>query len=198
QTVALAAINGPESVVISGASAALATICQKLEAQGVKTKRLQVSHAFHSPLMTPMLAEFEQLANHVTYNQPRIPLVSNVTGKLAKENIATGQYWVNHVLQTVRFANSIETLAELGYEVFLEIGPKPILLGMGRECLPESEGLWLPSLRPLVDSWQAMLSSLGQLYVAGVKVDWAGFDRDYLRTKVALPTYPFQRQRYWV
>ncbi|GET39921.1 beta-ketoacyl synthase [Microseira wollei NIES-4236] len=198
QTVALAAINGPESVVISGASAALATICQKLEAQGVKTKRLQVSHAFHSPLMTPMLADFEAIANQVTYNQPQIPLVSNVTGKIADESITTAQYWVHHVCQTVRFADSMETLHQLGYEVFLEIGPKPILLGMGRECLPESEGLWLPSLRPGVDSWQVMLSSLGQLYVAGVKVDWAVFDRDYLRTKVALPTYPFQRQRYWV
>ncbi len=197
QTVALAAINGPESVVISGVSADMAAICDQLAGEGVKTKRLQVSHAFHSPLMAPILAEFSAIANQVTYNQPRIPLVSNVTAKLTEENITTGQYWVNHVLQTVRFANSIETLVDLGYEVFLEIGPKPILLGMGRECLPKSEGLWLPSLRPGFDEWQVMLSSLGQLHVTGFKVDFSGFDREYGRQKVILPTYPFQRAHYW-
>lgn len=196
--VAIAAINGPESVVISGVSEDIATICDKLEAQGVKTKRLQVSHAFHSPLMTPILAEFSAIANKINYNQPQIPLVSNVTGKLADEEIATAQYWVNHVSSAVQFASSMQTLYQLGYEVFIEIGPKPILLGMGRECQSTSTGMWLPSLRSGFDEWQVMLSSLGQLYVAGVKVDWAGFDRDYHRTKVALPTYQFERQRYWV
>ncbi|MCF2150415.1 Polyketide synthase [Desmonostoc muscorum LEGE 12446] len=197
-TVSIAAINSSESVVISGVSEDITTLCQKLEAQGVKTKRLQVSHAFHSPLMIPMLQEFEQVANHVTYNQPQIPLISNVTGQLADENIATGQYWVNHVLQTVQFATSMQTLHQQDYEVFLEIGPKPILLGMGRECLPDSEDLWLPSLRPGVAEWEQLLSSLGELYLAGVQVDWSGFEGDYPHQKVALPNYPFQRQRYWI
>ena len=198
ETVAIAAINGPESVVISGVSADIAAICDKLSAQGIKTKRLQVSHAFHSPLMAPMLAEFEAIANQVTYNQPQIPLVSNVTGKLADDRMTKAPYWVNHVSSAVQFAKSMETLHQQGYEVFVEIGSQPILLGMGRQCQPDREGLWLPSLRPGGEEWQVMLSSLGQLYLAGVKVDWAGFDRDYPRTKVALPTYPFQRQRYWV
>ncbi|MHC5598559.1 MAG: type I polyketide synthase [Nostoc sp.] len=197
-TVAIAAINSCESVVISGVSEDIATLCQKLEAQGVKTKRLQVSHAFHSPLMKPMLPEFQQVANYVTYNQPQIPLISNVTGQLADENIATGQYWVNHVLQTVQFATSMQTLHQQDYQVFLEIGPKPVLLGMGRECLPHSQDLWLPSLRPGVAEWEQLLSSLGDLYVAGVQVDWLGFERDYPHQKVALPNYPFQRQRYWI
>ncbi|MDE5087678.1 MAG: short-chain dehydrogenase, partial [Trichodesmium sp. St16_bin2-tuft] len=105
---------------------------------------------------------------------------------------------VGHVRQPVRFATSIKTLEEQGYETFLEIGPKPILLGMGRQCLTEDVGEWLPSLRPGVDEWQQMLSSLGQLYVKGAKIDWSGFDSDYSRQKVALPTYPFQRERYWV
>jgi microcystin synthetase protein McyG len=86
----------------------------------------------------------------------------------------------------------------MGCEIFLEMGPKPILLGMGRECLPDSKGLWLPSVRSGVPEWQQLLSSLGDLYVAGVTVDWFGFDGDYPRQKVALPTYPFQRQRYWI
>ncbi|MEH1773539.1 type I polyketide synthase [Nostoc sp.] len=197
-TVALAAINGPESVVISGASEDIAAICQQLSTQGVKTKRLQVSHAFHSPFMTPILKEFEQVASQITYNQPQIPLVSNITGQLADKSITNAQYWVNHVRQTVRFADSMQILHQLGHEVFLEVGPKPILLGMGRECLPESVGLWLPSLRPGVPEWQQLLSSLGELYVGGMAVDWSGFDRDYFRKKVTLPTYPFQRQRYWI
>ncbi|MUG94285.1 SDR family NAD(P)-dependent oxidoreductase [Scytonema sp. UIC 10036] len=196
RTVALAAINGSESVVISGAREDVSGICQQLEQQGIKTKRLQVSHAFHSPLMTPMLKEFERVANGVAYNQPQIPLVSNVTGLLANENIATADYWVNHVCQTVQFASSMQALQD--YEVFLEIGPKPILLGMGRECIPERERLWLPSLRPGVAEWKQLLSSLSQLYVAGVEVDWSGFERGYARKKVTLPTYPFQRQRYWI
>jgi malonyl CoA-acyl carrier protein transacylase len=196
--VALAAINGPESVVISGVSVDIAAICHQLEAQGVKTKRLQVSHAFHSPLMTPMLADFEAIANQVTYNQAQIPLISNVTGQIADEQITTAQYWVNHVRQTVRFADSMQTLHKLGYEVFLEIGPLPILLGMGRQCLPENESLWLPSLREGIPEWQQLLDSLAKLYAQGVNVNWSGFEQDYPRQKVALPTYPFQRQRYWI
>ena len=194
--VAIAAFNGAESIVISGASEAMGTICSSLESQGIKVKRLQVSHAFHSPLMEPMLGEFEAVAQQVTYNQPRIPLISNVTGQRADESIATSEYWVRHIRQPVRFAQSIETLYQQGYTVFLEIGPKPILLGMGRQCLPENQGVWLPSLRSTQSDWQQMLSSLGQLYVQGAKVDWLGFDRDYNRRKVMLPTYPFQRQPY--
>jgi malonyl CoA-acyl carrier protein transacylase len=194
--VAIAAFNSPQSIVISGASEAIGAICSSLESQGVKIKRLQVSHAFHSPLMEPMLREFEAVAQQVTYNQPRIPLISNVTGKQADESIATSQYWVRHIRQPVRFAQSIETLHQQGYTVFVEIGPKPILLGMGRQCLPENKGVWLPSLRPPLNDWQQMLSSVGQLYVQGAKIDWLGFEQDYTRRKVMLPTYPFQRQPY--
>ncbi|NEO92990.1 MAG: SDR family NAD(P)-dependent oxidoreductase, partial [Moorea sp. SIO3G5] len=140
----------------------------------------------------------EAVASQITYNQPRIPLISNVTGAIAPESIATASYWVNHVRQPVKFAQSMETLQQQGYDVFLEIGSKPILLGMGRQCLPEDVGVWLPSLRPGQGDWQQMLHSLAQLYVRGVKVDWLGFDRNYVRSKVVLPTYPFQRQRYWI
>ena len=198
EQVAIAAINGPESVVISGATPGIRTLRDSLEAEGIKIKQLQVSHAFHSPLMEPMLAEFEAVASQITYNQPQIPLISNITGAIADESIATASYWVNHVRQPVKFAQSMETLHQLGYDVFLEIGSKPILLGMGRQCLPEGVGVWLPSVRPGQEDWQQMLHSLGELYVRGVKVDWLGFDQDYSRCKVVLPTYPFQRQRYWI
>jgi acyl transferase domain-containing protein/acyl carrier protein len=196
--VAIAAINGPESMAISGEAEAIRTVKNSLEAEGIKTKQLQVSHAFHSPLMEPMLADFEAVANQITYNRPRIPLLSNVTGTRADESIATAKYWVNHVRQPVKFAQSIDTLHQEGSDIFLEIGPQPILLGMGRQCLPEDVGIWLPSLRPGQADWSQMLQSLAELYVRGVKVDWLGFDRDYGRRRVVLPTYPFQRQRYWV
>ncbi|RQH10614.1 MgcI [Okeania hirsuta] len=197
--VAIAAINGPKSIVISGEREAITAICSKLKSQRVKSKKLQVSHAFHSPLMEPMLAEFAAVAQEVTYSQPRISLISNVTGEKIGAEIATPEYWVGHVREPVRFAQSMKTLNEQGYQLFLEIGPKPILLGMGSRCVPEeSSGMWLPSLRPGGNDWQQILSSLGQLYLQGVKVDWSGFDRDYVRQKVILPTYPFQREKYWV
>ncbi len=204
--VAMAAINGPTSVVISGESEAVQAIATKLESEGIKTKQLQVSHAFHSPLMEPMLEEFEKIANQLDYNVPRVPVISNVTGTKADSSITTAKYWVNHVRQPVKFAQSMNALHQQGIDIFLEVGPKPILLGMGRRCLPADEGVWLPSLRPNKipqqqipnNEWQQILSSLSELYVRGAKIDWSGFDRDYQRQKVTLPTYPFQRQRYWV
>jgi 8-amino-7-oxononanoate synthase len=195
--VSIAAINGPQSIVISGASAVVAAIAGELEAEGIKTKPLQVSHAFHSSLMEPMLAEFAQVASEVAYARPRIGLISNLTGDLIGAEIATPEYWCLHVRQPVKFAASMETLARQDYRVFLEIGPKPILLGMGRTCLPEGDYLWLPSLRSGQGDWQQMLQSLGALYLQNAEVDWAKFDRDYTRQWVNLPTYPFQRERYW-
>ncbi|MDJ0597118.1 MAG: SDR family NAD(P)-dependent oxidoreductase, partial [Pleurocapsa sp. MO_226.B13] len=172
-----------------------------LTTRGIKSKQLQVSHAFHSPLMKPMLAEFEAVARNISYSLPKIKLISNVTGEEAKSEIATPDYWCRHILQPVNFAGSIETLASLGYQAFLEIGAKPTLLSMGRHCWTATEGSnelqWLPSLRPKREDWQQLLASLAQLYVSGVAVDWSGFERDYPRRRIPLPTYPFQRQRYW-
>ncbi|NER93848.1 MAG: SDR family NAD(P)-dependent oxidoreductase [Symploca sp. SIO1B1] len=198
EKVAIAAINGLESTVISGEAEAVRAISTNLESAGIKTKQLQVSHAFHSPLMEPMLAEFEIVAKQVTYSQPQIALISNVTGEQASSEITSAEYWVSHVRQPVHFAKSMTTLHQEGYELFLEIGSKPILLGMGRQCLPDGIGAWLPSLRPGVEEWQQMLQSLGHLYVKGMKVNWSGFDQNYPRQKVTLPTYPFQRESYWI
>ena len=195
--VAIAAINGSH-VVISGKRDCVEALTAGLTAQGVKTKKLTVSHAFHSPLMEPMLSAFEQVAAEVSYSSPRLKVISNLTGDVTDE-IATPQYWCRHVRQPVRFAASIETLQQQGDQMFVEIGPKPILLGMARQCLPaKGESVWLPSLRPGRADWQTLLESVAELFVRGVAVDWSGFDRDYCRRRVELPTYPFQRQRYWV
>ncbi|MEM9805181.1 MAG: type I polyketide synthase, partial [Cyanobacteria bacterium P01_D01_bin.56] len=201
-SIAIAAINGPNNVVISGRNESIAQIIAQCQDVGIKTKTLQVSHAFHSPLMSPMLAEFRQVASEVTFASPNKTLISTLSGKVVSTEIANPDYWVNHVVQPVRFAAAINVLTQKDCKAFIEIGPQPILLGMGQNCLPESivnQTLWLPSVRVGQTDWSVMLKSLGQLYVAGFSVNWASFERDYPeRCKVSLPTYPFQRQRYWV
>jgi len=203
--VSLAAVNGPKSVVISGKREAVEEILGNLQAEEIKTKALTVSHAFHSPLMEPILEEFERVAREITYFSPQIDLISNVSGQLAKDEITTPEYWRRHIRQPVQFKKSMETLFQQGNKVFLEIGAQPILLGLGRQVsssfqFPVSsfQPLWLPSLRQRRSDWQQLLQSLGELHVHGIHIDWAGFDRDYPRCQTTLPTYPFQRQRYWV
>ena len=196
--VSIAAVNGPQSVVISGPRDAVRAITVALELEGIRTKKLAVSHAFHSPLMEPMLAEFEQAARGVDYSEPRAGFVSSVTGRRASHEPAAADYWVQHVRQPVRFAAGLATLRDQGCDVFVEIGPQPTLLGMGRRCLPDHDGRWLPSLRRGRGDWESILESLAHLYVHGASIDWAGFDKDYTRRKVALPTYPWQRRRHWV
>jgi malonyl CoA-acyl carrier protein transacylase/SAM-dependent methyltransferase len=204
---AVAAINGPENVVLSGERTAVAAVVGELQTQGIKATALEVSHAFHSPLMEPMLADFAAIARQVTFATPQIPLVSNLTGQQVGEEITSADYWVQQVRQPVRFADGMATLQALGINTYLEIGPKPVLLGMGRLCVQQSkiqnlksEILWLPSLRAGQADWDVLLESVGQLYLHGLTIDWQGFERDYApaRRRVALPTYPFERQRYWV
>ncbi len=198
ETVSIAAVNGPRSVVIAGAATALNRIVAQLKAAGIRTQQLQVSHAFHSPLMAPMLADFRQVAESITYHPPQIPLISNVTGQLADEAISTPDYWVRHVREAVRFADGIQTVYAQGATCLLEIGPKPILLGLARQADGPEDISYLPGLRAGRDDWQMLLNSLGQLYTRGVAIDWATFNQPYQRQKVALPTYPFQRERFWV
>jgi len=204
QEVSIAAINGPQNVVISGKRSAVRRVVTELEATGIKTVKLSVSHAFHSPLMEPMLADFMEVLKEVTFFPPQRQVISNVTGELAGDTIATPEYWCRHVLSPVRFAAGMDRLSRTGAEVFVEIGPQATLLGMVRrlqkgQASPDKgdKATLLPTLRPK-DSFQQLLTTLADLYVRGVAVDWAGFDRDYPRRKVVLPTYPFQRQRYWL
>ncbi len=195
----IAAINGPSNVVISGLDQALSEVLAALSRQGIKSRRLSVSHAFHSPLMETILDDFERIASSVSFSEPEIGLISNVTGQFTASNQVTDpHYWREHIRQPVRFADAMLALHQSGCEVFVEIGPNPTLLSMGQRCLPEGVGTWLPSLRQGKEDWHTLLSSLGQLYTMGAEVDWKNFDRDYGRRKLVLPTYPFQRKRYWV
>ena len=148
---------------------------------------LNVSHAFHSPLMDPVLEPFRKIAQRVRYSVPRLELVSNLTGDVIGDEMASADYWVRHIRGTVRFAAGIETLYRKGYRLFVEIGPQPVLSGMGKACLPDPSCIWLPSLRRGRSDWDQMLRSLGELYVRGLKIDWKGFDGDYGRNKVRFP-----------
>jgi len=196
--VSVAAFNGPQSVVISGADAAVRQVLAAFESRGVKSKTLVTSHAFHSHLLDPILGPLGDFAASLPSQPPQIKLVSNLTGQVADERTyADPGYWVRHARSPVQFAAGMQTLADGGCDVFLEIGPSPTLIGMGQRCLSGESLRWLPSLRPGRDDWQTMLESLGELYVAGAPIDWIGFDRDYPRQRRELPTYPFQRKRYW-
>jgi acyl transferase domain-containing protein/acyl carrier protein len=200
--VAIAAINGPQSVVISGKDEIIDKLAAQLASEGIKTHLLTVSHAFHSPMMTPILNAFRDVARAISYKSPSLSLISNVTGQLATDEVVTPDYWVRHIHSTVRFADGIATLQEQNTDIFLEVGPKPTLLGMAKQIHSEngsaSHPLMLPSLREEGSDWQQMLSTCSQLVVNGVEIDWAGFDKDYSRHKILLPTYPFQRERHWV
>ncbi|WNG36076.1 type I polyketide synthase [Archangium violaceum] len=195
--VSIAAINGPTEVVISGEKAAVEEIAERFHTEGVETRRLNVSHAFHSPLMEPVLSGFTRVAAGVTYKAPKVKLISNLTGQLMLE-APTAESWSRHLREPVRFLESLRTLGTLGCRTIIEIGPTPTLIGMGRRCLPDEGLTWLPSLRKGKDDWQQMLSSLGALYVRGLPVHWAGFDKAYACRRVSAPTYPFQRKRYWL
>ncbi|HEY0601737.1 MAG TPA: aminotransferase class III-fold pyridoxal phosphate-dependent enzyme [Herpetosiphonaceae bacterium] len=197
-TVSIAALNSPRNCVIAGASESIAELRACLEADGIETRPLRVAQAFHSPLIEPMLAEFGRIAATVQYSQPRIPVISNLTGQPAGAEIATPDYWVRHARQPVRFAAGIESLHQQAIDVFVEIGPAPTLLALSNQILPGAAVQRLPSLRRKEASWPTILSSLGALYTHGAAIDWIAFDQGYGRRRVALPTYPFQRQRYWL
>ncbi|MCB9457865.1 MAG: polyketide synthase dehydratase domain-containing protein [Anaerolineaceae bacterium] len=196
--VSIAAVNGPESVVISGEKDAVQAVIDTLKDERIRARRLQVTTASHSPLMDPLLDEFGRIARSVEFHLPQIDLISGLTGQLAGHEIADAGYWRRHMRESVQFFPAMQTLYTGGYRLFVEIGPAPNLLEMGQRCGLGDDCHWIPSLRPGHTDWTQMLKSLGALYVAGLDVDWAGFDRDYPRRRVSLPTYPFQRERYWL
>ncbi|MGW2332220.1 type I polyketide synthase, partial [Streptomyces sp. NPDC001700] len=193
--VSLAAVNGPSSVVIAGDAEAVAELGSVFAELGHKTKQLRVSHAFHSPHMDAMLDDFRQVAESLTYEQPSIPVVSNVTGQ-ASADVASAEYWVRHVRAAVRFGDGVRWLEEQGVSVFLELGPDGVLSGMAQESLT-GEGEAIAALRKDRPEPEALVTALGRLHVAGVTPDWSAYFTGTGARRVDLPTYAFQHQRYW-
>ncbi|CAI2536326.1 Beta-ketoacyl-acyl-carrier-protein synthase I [Serratia ficaria] len=198
-TVSLAAVNGPSSVVISGEAGVVREAADRCVAAGGRATELAVSHAFHSGLMAPMLAAFRDVAEGVNYQRPSVAVVSNVSGKLADDALCTAEYWVEHVMETVRFADGIATLAENGVNEFIELGPQGTLLGMAAECLEDGAAAvqLVASLQRKRGETQAVLEGLGALHVRGAALNWPGVFSGGER-RVALPLYAWQRERYWV
>ena len=199
RTVSVAAVNGAANIVVAGASRDVEAALAPLVEAGVVVKPLAVSHAFHSPLMEPMLPALERAAGTVAYRAPHCRIISNVTGRVmtGAETISAA-YWTQHARSTVQFAASVATLETLGCDAIVEIGPEPVLLGMARTVLRDGNVRALPSLHRGRSDWEQLLTSLAKLYVGGMTIDWNGFDRDYVRARVDLPTYPFQRERFWI
>jgi acyl transferase domain-containing protein len=194
----IAAVNGPEHTVISGPQADIRALVAMFDQQGIMATELKVSHAFHSALMEPILAEFGQIAASLNYQPPRIPIVSNVTGQLWDEAMPpAAEYWPLHLRRAVQFLGGVETLSREGITACLEIGPNPVLTGMGKRCLPGQDMTFIASLRSKCHDDQMLAESLGQLYVLGAEIDWTGTS-PYHGPRLTLPSAPFQNRRCWI
>ncbi len=198
----LAAVNGPTACVVSGSVDAVDEIEAAWTGKGVRTKRLTVSHAFHSALMEPMLASFEAALAGISFSEPSIPLVSNLTGALAGDDVCTPDYWVRHVREAVRFGDGVAALRTAGVRTFVEVGPSGVLTPLVTDQVTDAvnDVLAVPVLRKDRPEPVALLAGLAELHVSGVAVDWPAYHRQVgvAGRLVDLPTYAFQRQRYWL
>jgi acyl transferase domain-containing protein/SAM-dependent methyltransferase/NAD(P)-dependent dehydrogenase (short-subunit alcohol dehydrogenase family) len=198
-TVSIAARNGPVNTVISGVWSEVERVVQRFEADGGRVHRIAVSHASHSPLLDPMLEGLTEAAAAITMAAPRIALVSNLTGALATpELLRDPQYWRRHAREAVQFESGIGALHELGGRVFLEVGPAPVLTGMGRACVEDPASLWTASLKKDRPDERQMAEAVRDLRLRGVDIDWVALNAGRPRRRLALPTTPFDRTRYFV
>ncbi|MFC9504201.1 SDR family NAD(P)-dependent oxidoreductase [Streptomyces sp. NPDC057002] len=199
---AVASVNGPRSVVISGARDAVLAVAARFEARGRRAVRLRVSHAFHSPLVEPILDEFLGVARELTFRPPRIPIVSTVTGRPAEPaELCTPEYWARHARLPVRFADAVGRLANDGISAYLELGPGPVLTAAATDCLsdaPTTGSVLAVATRSGAYEPETLLSAVARLHAAGAAVDWAAVYAGSGARRVNLPTYAFQRQRYWL
>ncbi|MFF0630152.1 type I polyketide synthase [Streptomyces sp. NPDC004296] len=196
---AVAAINTPSQCVISGDRTALDKVVAELEQQGIKAKRLTVSHAFHSPLMNQMAEEFRAVVETIEFREPELAFVSNVTGELARwRHVSRPDYWVRHVTEPVDFMAGMHTVERRGPHVFIEVGPAATLSSMAKRCLPAKEQVWLTSLQPAESDDSTLLKAVARMYETGLPFSWQAFYGDTVRHKATLPTYAFDRKRYWL
>ncbi|WP_437113691.1 type I polyketide synthase [Streptomyces violaceusniger] len=202
--VSIAAVNGPTSVVIAGDEDVALEIAGQWAEQGRKTRRLRVSHAFHSPRMDAMLDDFRKVVEGLSFAPPAIALVSNVTGEAAgAEEVCSPEYWVRHVREAVRFADGVRALEARGVTRFVEVGPDGVLTAMARDCVADRpEGTAAPVMVPVLrkdrPETRALTTALAELHVSGVRVDWERAFAGSGARKAELPTYAFQRERYWL
>lgn len=202
ERLALAAVNGPQSVVLSGDVVELEAALADLAKHEIKSKRLTVSHAFHSPLMDPALDEFERFARQIEHRRPRVAIASNVTGRLIGGDSQPedwARYWRDHLRGVVRFADGVNSAAELGATQWIEVGPAPVLAGMAARCdAPfKSSPRWIASLRPGSDERLTLLEALADHWSGGGAIDWRAVHRGGSARRLPLPNYPMHRERFW-
>lgn len=197
-SVSVAAFNGPEHVVISGEDNKIDKLVDVFSEQKIACWSLDVSHGFHSPLMDPILDEFEAQAAAISYASAKIPFVSNLTGDFLEDRICNATYWRQHLRNCVQFSSGINTLHQNKFSLFLEIGPRAVLSGMAAQCLPESDLMCLASLKRGAPDWQQTIKTLEQLYLKGIPLNLDLPDQGYDYKRIPLPTYPFERQSYWI
>jgi acyl transferase domain-containing protein/short-subunit dehydrogenase/acyl carrier protein len=200
QRLALAAVNGPRALVVSGERDAIDQLEQLWSERPGSTTRLRVSHAFHSPLMDPMLAEFREIAAGVAFRAPAVPIVSGLSGEEAGAEIQTAEYWVRQIRETVRFGDGVKALERAGVTRFLELGPAGVLAALARDSLSESlarSALAAPALRTDRGELESLTRLLSEAHLHGMHVDWRALLADRGAREVDLPTYAFQRERYW-
>ena len=193
----VAAVSGPRLATISGPVGELETLEESLEERGIVYQRLPVSHAFHSSLLDPCLAQLLQSAERAQPRPATLPLVSNLSGELNRGEMSSATYWVDQARQAVQGVKAMNSMKEEGIGIFLELGPSPTLLSMARRCLPDLAAQWVPSLRPGEQESESVTRALAQLYVAGVDIHWSKVFPEGSFQKVDLPTYPWQRRRFW-
>ncbi|MFF2331311.1 type I polyketide synthase, partial [Streptomyces sp. NPDC058103] len=195
--VGIAAVNGPSSVVVSGVEEGVLGVAGYFSGLGRRVKRLAVSHAFHSPLMEPMLAEFGAVVAGLEFSSPLVAVVSGVTGEVSQE-VASPGYWVRHVREAVRFGDAVACVEGRGVSSFVEIGPDGVLSGMAQQSVVSESAVFVPFLRKNRPEASTAVSALGRLHVAGVSVDWTRYFEGSGARRVDLPTYAFQRERFWL
>ncbi|MFC5156821.1 type I polyketide synthase, partial [Streptomyces amakusaensis] len=194
--VSIAAINGPTSVVIAGDESAALAVVERFPDR--KTKRLTVSHAFHSPHMDGMLADFREVAETLSYGSPAIPVVSNLTGALVGDDMSTPDFWVRHVREAVRFLDGVRALEAAGVTTYVELGPDGILSALAQECAERTDAAFIPVLRKDRPEAETAVTALAKAHTRGIAVDWQAHLSESGARRVDLPTYAFQRQRYWI
>jgi malonyl CoA-acyl carrier protein transacylase len=194
--VSIAAVNAPRQIVISGDVALIEQIAARLRSQDIEVKPLKVSHAFHSPLMEPMLREFHRIASSVSYSKLRVPFLSTVDARV--RHAVDADYWVDQIRKPVRFLSAMEAAAERGVTEFIEIGPHPVLTAAGQLSIPDIAATWIASLRRGTDAAHSVLMALGRHAVEGGTVDWRSFNAPFGHRRTQLPAHAFSRRSHWL
>ncbi|MBL8197234.1 MAG: SDR family NAD(P)-dependent oxidoreductase, partial [Blastocatellia bacterium] len=193
--ISIAGINEPNQTVISGENQSIEELLSEIELESIKYKKLKVSHAFHSHMMEEAVGEFEEIVSSVMRNEPEIQIASNLTGKIEREALVEARYWGRQIREAVDFVGGIKALVEQGINTFIELGPEAILCGLGSQCIKNKKVSWYPSLKKKQTDSKTLLESIGRVWINGIELD---LEKVLPGKFVNLPTYSFQRKKYWL